>query len=71
MAELEELEKAIEAAIGQKWRDVRALVKSESKDGRWRALVLIHAYLLRLDVKDSALKKGSSQLTLFARMFNG
>ncbi|ETW84592.1 molecular chaperone, DnaJ superfamily [Heterobasidion irregulare TC 32-1] len=64
VAELEELEKAIEAAIGQKWRDVRALVKSESKDGRWRALVLIHAYLLRLDVKDSALKKEQVEILL-------
>ncbi|THH16920.1 hypothetical protein EW146_g3795 [Bondarzewia mesenterica] len=64
LAELEALEKAIDAKIGQRWKDVRLLVEGGENDGRWRTLVLLHAHLLRLEVKDAGLKREQADLLL-------
>lgn len=60
-AELKALEKAIKAQLGPKWAEVRNLLldyNGELHESRRRALVLIYAHLLRLDLHDARLKKG-------------
>lgn len=57
---LDELEKAIESQLGASWTEIRKLLLDYNGDlheSRRRALVLIYAHLLRLDIHDAGLKK--------------
>ncbi|KAF8960275.1 translocation protein sec63 [Flammula alnicola] len=66
-AELDQLEKTIEEKLGAKWTEVRKLAKDydgELHESRRKALVLLYAHLLRLDIKDFGLKKEQKELLL-------
>jgi len=59
-AELAEIEKVIKELLGAKWTEVRTLAQNyngELHESRRKALVLLYAHLLRLEVKDAGLKK--------------
>jgi translocation protein SEC63 len=59
-AELAELETVIKEQLGAKWTEVRKLAQDYSGElhgSRRKALVLLYAHLLRLEVKSAALKK--------------
>jgi hypothetical protein len=59
-AGLEELEKQIDEKMGSQWREVKDLVASDGKcEGtEQRALVLLYAHFLRLQISNEALKQG-------------
>ena len=59
-AELTEIETVIKEQLGAKWTEVRRLAQNysgELHESRRKALVLLYAHLLRLEVKDAGLKK--------------
>jgi translocation protein SEC63 len=59
-AKLDKLEKTIKSQLGARWIDVRKLIvdyDGELHESRRRALVLLYAHLLRLDLHDAGLKK--------------
>ena len=59
-AELDELETVVKGRLGAKWTEVRKLAQNYDGDlheSRRKALVLLYAHLLRLEVKDAGLKK--------------
>ncbi|KDR74324.1 hypothetical protein GALMADRAFT_70989 [Galerina marginata CBS 339.88] len=65
--ELAQLEKTIEEKQGAKWTEVRKLTQDhngELHESRKTALVLLYAHLLRLEVKDSGLKKKQTEVLL-------
>lgn len=58
---LDHLEEKVQGKLGAKWLEVKKLLKDpngELHESRRKALVLLYAHLLRLDVKNSALQKG-------------
>ena len=60
IAELDQLESTVEEKMGAKWTEVKKLTRDyngELHESRRKALVLLYAHLLRLNVKDSGLKK--------------
>ena len=60
-AELIKLEKAIKNQLGARWTEIRKLLldhNGELHESRRRALVLLYAHLLRLDLHDAGLKEG-------------
>ena len=59
-AELNELEKKVEVALGSKWQTLKKLAEISPKesDARRRAFVLIYAHLLRIPVVNASLRKG-------------
>ena len=59
-AELAELETVIKEQLGAKWTEVRKLAQGysgELHESRRKALVLLYAHLLRLEVKSAGLRK--------------
>lgn len=60
---LEDVEKEINDKIGLQWMEVKELVAPGGKcEGtEQRALVLLYAHFLRLDINDEALKQGEFQ----------
>ena len=59
-AELDGLETVVKGQLGAKWTEVRKLAQNydgELHESRRKALVLLYAHLLRLEVKDAGLKK--------------
>ncbi|KAI0057746.1 translocation protein sec63 [Artomyces pyxidatus] len=64
--EIQELEQTIEKQLGERWRNLRVLVKGQTgaRDSRWDALVLLHAHLLRLPLVSPALKKAQTSILL-------
>jgi translocation protein SEC63 len=59
-AEIAGIEKVIEEELGAKWTGVRKLAENysgELHESRRKALVLLYAHLLRLEMKDAGLKK--------------
>lgn len=59
-AELDGLETEIKGQLGAKWAEVRKLAQDysgELHESRRKALVLLYAHLLRLEVKNAGLKK--------------
>lgn len=63
-AELDELEKAIGAQLGSGWTEIQKLMldyNGELHESRKRALVLLYAHLLRLELHDAGLKKRRSR----------
>lgn len=69
-AGLEELEKQIHEKMGDQWREVKDLVASGGKcEGtEQRALVLLYAHFLRLQISNEALKQEQAKLLLQAPM---
>ncbi|CAA7269196.1 unnamed protein product [Cyclocybe aegerita] len=66
-AELDTLEKTITEKLGAKWTEVRKVaVDYDGKlhEARKRALVLLYAHLLRLEIKDAGLKKQQKEVLL-------
>ncbi|KAJ3507822.1 hypothetical protein NLJ89_g6088 [Agrocybe chaxingu] len=66
-AELDTLEKTITDKLGVKWTEVRRVaVDYDGKlyEARRRALVLLYAHLLRLEIKDTRLKKQQKEVLL-------
>ncbi|PPQ95847.1 hypothetical protein CVT26_015977 [Gymnopilus dilepis] len=66
-AELDELEKEIKQQLGPKWTEVRRLTQDydgELHESRRKALVLLYAHLLRMEVKDAGLKKQQTEVLL-------
>ncbi|TFK35050.1 DnaJ-domain-containing protein [Crucibulum laeve] len=68
-AELDELEKEIAEQAGAKWTQVRKFAKDKDVVGeldakRRKALVLLYAHLLRIDVNDTGLQKDQTQILL-------
>jgi translocation protein SEC63 len=60
--ELQDIESIVSERLGDRWKDLRVLVSDDDDDdGRWRALVLLHAHLLRVHVHDSVLRTGEQQ----------
>jgi translocation protein SEC63 len=59
-AELENLENEIDEKMGDQWREVKELVAAGRKcEGtEQRALTLLYAHFLRLDINEEALKQG-------------
>ncbi|KAG1762805.1 translocation protein sec63 [Suillus placidus] len=67
---LEELEEQIDEKMGDRWREVKDLVAPGGKC-EWteqRALVLLYAHFLRLNIGDGALKQEQTRLLLQAPM---
>ena len=59
-AELDKLEIAIKAQLGARWIELRELIlddNGELHESRRKALVLLYAHLLRLDLHSAGLKK--------------
>ncbi|KAG1888747.1 translocation protein sec63 [Suillus subluteus] len=67
---LEELEKQIAEKMGDQWREVKDLVAPSGKcEGtEQRALVLLYAHFLRLNISNEALKQEQAKLLLQAPM---
>lgn len=65
---LEELEKQIDEKMGDQWKEVKRLVAPGRKCERTeqRALVLLYAHFLRLNINDEALKREQAKLLLQA-----
>lgn len=57
-AELNELEKQIESALGPKWLSLKKLVEIKGSEAKRRAFILIYAHLLRIPVQNASLRKG-------------
>lgn len=58
-AEIDKLEAQIVESLGAKWSDVKKLLKDydgQIHESRRAALILLYAHLLRLDIKDAALR---------------
>ena len=70
--ELEDLEKKISAKMAKEWREILKLAgvgkDEEGYERRKRALVLLYAHFLRLDVEGASLQRGSfvPSITFFA-----
>ncbi|RDB15649.1 Translocation protein sec63 [Hypsizygus marmoreus] len=60
--ELDQLEKTIKERVGSKWDEVKKLCGSDAS--RRKALVLIYAHLLRLDITSSSLKTEQREILL-------
>jgi translocation protein SEC63 len=58
--ELDELEKQIEKALGHKWGSLKTLAQVLPKEypARRRAFILLYAYVLRLPISNSSLRRG-------------
>lgn len=65
---MKELEKQIAEKEKEQWADLKELIEEKGEDmtGRKKVLVLLHAHLLRLEIKDAGLKKGMSSGLLSA-----
>lgn len=65
-AEIDQLEKTVKEKLGSKFTEVTKLTQDyngELHESRRKALVLLYAHLLRLDIKDSSLKKREFSFT--------
>ncbi|KAF9530979.1 Sec63 Brl domain-containing protein [Crepidotus variabilis] len=65
--DLDDLEAQVKEKLGAKWLEVKKLLQDwngETHASRRKALVLLYAHLLRLDVEDATLKKEQKQVLL-------
>lgn len=61
-SELRQLEKVIQAQLGDKWAGfLKAIESTAGAHGeiRWRSLTLLFAHLLRLPISNSSLQRGA------------
>lgn len=63
-AELQELEKTVAGKLGAEWMELRRLVDAPQgvgsmMEGRFKALILIYAHLLRIPITQPALQRGT------------
>ena len=61
-SEIDELEKQIQEMLGTKWTSLKSLadVKPRHSETRRRAFILLYAYVLRLPVRSTSLRKGKT-----------
>ncbi|KAK7450993.1 secretory subunit [Stygiomarasmius scandens] len=62
-AELERLESEVAGRIGKQWKAVKGLVGAADREGK-RALILIYAHLLRLEVRVASLQEEQTKTLL-------
>ncbi|KAF8164785.1 Sec63 Brl domain-containing protein [Crassisporium funariophilum] len=65
--EMEQIEKSIKERLGSKWTEVRKLAQDydgELHEQRRKALVLLYAHMLRLEIQDAGLRKQQKQVIL-------
>lgn len=66
-AELNELESQISQQLGSRWAEIKKLCRgyeSSIDASQLKGLVLLHAHLLRLPIKDSSLRKQQKEILL-------
>ncbi|KAI0313248.1 Sec63 Brl domain-containing protein [Amylostereum chailletii] len=61
--ELKSLENTIATKLGDRWTQLHSLA-TDGQERRLRALILLHAYLLRLPIHDSGLQKAQRQVLM-------